>query len=124
MFSMFNQKGFTLIELVSVVVIMGVVASVTIKKFDLVSGNAEIRALEAAVGDLNARENLTWTNKKLSPGGWIDDDDLFAEIDTVLGYGFSWSAAPTAAGGTLLFRGQSKILNRVESTSIAAGNWQ
>ena len=47
---MFNQKGFTLIELVSVMVIMGVLASVTIKKFDLVSGNAEIRAIEAAPG--------------------------------------------------------------------------
>jgi prepilin-type N-terminal cleavage/methylation domain-containing protein len=32
-----NQKGFTLIELISVMIIMGVVASVSIQKFDIVS---------------------------------------------------------------------------------------
>jgi prepilin-type N-terminal cleavage/methylation domain-containing protein len=121
---MFNQKGFTLIELLSVMVIMGVVASVTIKKFDLVSGNAEFRALEAAKGELNARESLTWTNKKLSPGGWIDDDDVFATVGTALGHGFKWNPGPTAAGGTLRYRGQSMVLTRVQSTYAAAGRWQ
>ena len=108
---MFNQRGFTLIELVSVVVIMGVVASLSIKKFHLVSDNAEFRVLEAAVDELNARESLTWTNKKLSPGGWIDDDDLFGLIETALGQGFDWDPMATASGGTLHYGGQS-IANR------------
>ena len=121
---MFNQKGFTLIELVSVMVIMGVVASVSIKKFDLVSGNAELRALEAAVVELNARENLTWTNTKLSPQGWNIDQDVYDAVDTVLGKGFIWNPGPTAAGGTLNYRGQSKALTRVESTSGSPGKWK
>lgn len=121
---MFNQKGFTLIELVSVMVIMGVVASVSIKKFDLVSGNAEIRALEAAVTELNARESLTWTNKKLSPGGWIDDEDLYGSIETVLGQGFNWNPGPAPTGGTLHYSGQSIALTRVKSTNSSAGRWE
>ena len=121
---MFNQKGFTLIELVSVMVIMGVLASVTIKKFDLVSGNAEIRALESAIVELNARENLTWTNIKLSPQGWNIDDDVYGAVDTVLGQGFDWNPGPTAAGGTLNYRGQSIALARVPSTSGTPGQWQ
>jgi prepilin-type N-terminal cleavage/methylation domain-containing protein len=38
-----NQKGFTLLELMSVLVIMGVVVSVAIKKFDLLSDTASIQ---------------------------------------------------------------------------------
>ena len=120
---MFNQKGFTLVELVSVMVIMSVVASVTIKKFDLVSDNAEIRAMEAAVAELNARENLIWTNVKLSPAGWTTDDNLFAIVDTTLGQGFTWAAAPNASGGTLQYRSQLKNLTRDASTFILAAKW-
>ena len=121
---MFDQKGFTLIELLSVMVIMGVLASVTVKKFGLVTGNAEIRAIEAAVNELNAREHLTWTNKKLSPAGWIDDDDVFGSIETVLGQGFVWSGAATAAGGTLTYGSQAITLTRVKSTSGSAAKWK
>ena len=120
---MFNQKGLTLVELVSAMVIMGVVASVTIKKFDLVSDNAEIRAIEAAVAELNARESLIWTNIKLSHAGWTTDDNLFAIVDTTLGQGFTWDGAPTASGGTLQYRNQSKVLTRDASTSILAARW-
>ena len=120
---MFNQKGFTLIELLSVMVIMSVMASVTIKKFDLVSDNAEIQALEAAKSELNARENLTWTNMKLSNAGWTNDLTVFTATDPVLGQGFDWDGVPTAAGGTLKYRQQSIILVRDESTSIKAGRW-
>ena len=120
---MFNQKGFTLIELVSVMIIMSVVASVTIKKFDLVSDNAEFQAVEAAIGELNARESLIWTNIKLSNAGYTNDANLFLIIDTVLGQGFDWDGAPDATGGTLQFRSQSRILTRDASTSIVAGRW-
>ena len=121
---MVNQRGFTLIELVSVMVIMGVLASVTIKRFNLISTNAETRALESARVELNIRETLTWTQLKLSNDGWIDDDNLFGEMDTVLGTGYSWDPGPTRTGGTLFFRGISVELTRNLSTSSSAGNWQ
>ncbi len=121
---MFNQKGFTLIEILSAMVIMGVVASVTIKKFDLLSGNAEIRAIEAAVNELNARENLTWTNKKLSSAGWVNDTDLFGSIETVLGQGFNWGSGTSPSGGTLKYGSQSIALTRVKSTSGSAAKWK
>ena len=120
---MFNQKGLTLVELLSVMVIMSVIASVSIKKFDLVSDNAELRAMEAAVAELNARESLIWTNVKLSPAGWTTDDNLFAIVDTTLGQGFTWDGAATASGGILQYRNQSRNLTRDASTSILAAKW-
>ena len=81
----FNQKGFTLIEIISVMIIMGVVASVSIQKFDLLSDAASQRALYAGIKELNIRESLTWTNLKISSAGYTRDEDLYPLIDTNLG---------------------------------------
>ena len=102
--SRLNHKGFTLIELMGIMVIMGVMASVGVKKLDLLSDSATNRALLEGVKELNIRESLNWTNVKLSTAGWIDDAQLFSAVDTDLGYDYKWTAGPNALGGTLSFR--------------------
>ena len=82
--SISNQNGFTLIELISVIIILGVLAATVTKKFDLLSDTASQRALVAGISELNARESLTWTNMKLSPTGWTDDAELFTGVDTIV----------------------------------------
>ncbi len=123
---MVNQRGFTLIELISVLVIMSVVASVTFQRFYLISTNAEARAIDSARGELNIRETLTWTNIKLSNAGWIDDENVFQELETFLGKEYEWKPGPdpNINGGTLFFRQNSVILTRNASTSTSAGSWQ
>jgi prepilin-type N-terminal cleavage/methylation domain-containing protein len=54
-----NQKGFTLVELLSVMIIMGVMGSVAVKKVDFITDTADVQALELAVKELNIRESLT-----------------------------------------------------------------
>ncbi len=119
-----NHKGFTLIELISAMVIMGVIASVAVKKFDIISGTATDRALLEGAKELSVRETLTWTNIKLSSAGWTDDGQLFSTIDTDLGSDYVWTAGPTASGGTLSFRSESIALNRTASTSSSIGSWK
>ena len=119
-----NQKGFTLIELISVMVIMGVMASVGVKKMDLIGDTATNRALLEGVKELNIRESLTWTNIKLSPAGWADDAQLFSGLDTDLGSDYKWTAGPNASGGTLFFRLESIVLSRTASTTSSIGSWQ
>jgi prepilin-type N-terminal cleavage/methylation domain-containing protein len=119
-----NQKGFTLIELISVMIIMGVVASVSIQKFDLLSDTASYQALSSGIKELNIRESLTWTNLKISSPGYTKDEDLFPLIDTDLGGGYNWNPGPTSGGGTLHFRAQSKPLTRIASTETSAGKWE
>ena len=69
-----NQKGFTLLEMMSVLVIMGVIVSVAIKKFDLLSNTASITAIKSGIRELNTRETLVWTQIKLSDTGWSNDE--------------------------------------------------
>ncbi len=123
-FSISDQKGFTLIELISVLVILGVIASVSVKKFDLLSDTAAQRALWEGVKELNARETLVWTNSKLSNSGWTSDVDVFAKIDTELGFDYVWTAGPNASGGTLSFRSEFSILSRTASATSSSGKWK
>ncbi len=120
----FNQKGFTLIELISVIVIMGVVASVSLKKFDLLSDTATDRVLLNGVKELNVRESSTWKNIKLSDTGWTNDGDVFSAMNTSLGADFIWTAGPAASGGTLRFRSTTIALTRTTSTASSVGSWK
>jgi prepilin-type N-terminal cleavage/methylation domain-containing protein len=119
-----NQRGFTLIELLAVLIIMGVLFSVAVKKFNLLSDTADYRVLEAGISEINMRETLTWTNIKLSQGGWTNDSDIFSQVNTNLGASYSWNPGPTIAGGTLHFKSQSIALTRSASTNTSAGKWE
>ena len=118
-----TQKGFTLIELISVLVIMGVMASVVIKKFDLLTDNASITALKAGVKELNTQESLIWIKMKLSETGWAADLDVYDAVDKNLGTGYSWSLGPNISGGTLHYRSQSVALIRNKSSGKTPGSW-
>ena len=121
--SISDQKGFTLIELISIMVILGVMASVSVKKLDLLSGSATDRVLQEGVKELNVREYLVWTDVKLSSTNWANDADVFSSMDTNLGPDFFWTVGPDASGGTLHFRNQSIDLTRIPSTTSSSGRW-
>ena len=119
-----NEAGFTLIELIAVLVIISVMASVATKKYIDITDVAEDRALSAGLTELNSRETLTWTNHKFAPGGYTNDADIWTAMDTDLGVSYSWTAGPNASGGTLGFGARTMVLNRTVSTTISAARWQ
>ena len=116
-----NQKGFTLIELISVLIIMGVVASVAIKKLDLLSDNASINTMRTVVRELKSRETITWFDKKLS--GYTNDLEVYNAVDKNMGQGISWNPGPDISGGRLHLKSISVGLIRVPSTVNSPGTW-
>lgn len=119
-----NQKGFTLIEMIAIMVIMGTLSSVAVKKFDFLTDTASAKALAAAVKELNVRESLVWSNIKISNEGYTTDENVFAALDKDLGAKFKWNPGPGIGGGTLHCESQSIALGRIPSTAAAAGRWQ
>ena len=118
-----NHKGFTLLEMMSVLVILGVLFSVAIKKYDLLSDSANITAIKAGVRELNTQETLIWIDMKLSDTGWTADVDVYNAVEKNLGQGYRWNPGPAITGGTLHYDSQSVTLVRTQSTRQTVGSW-
>jgi len=119
-----DNRGFTLLELIVILALLAILASVSAPKFIDLSANAAQKALQAGVAELNGRENLLWLNLKNSGIGWADDAAVFAQIDTDLGPNYHWSPTAEIDGGILHFKDQMIKLKRIPSTAASAARWQ
>ena len=118
-----GQEGFTLIEIIAILIILGILAAVAIPRYIDLTANAERRALDAGIAELNGREALTWANLKISTAGWVSDAATFAALNTDLGADYSWSVAAAVGGGTLDFGSTAVVLTRTASLTTAPGRW-
>ena len=65
---MMNQKGFTLIELVVVIVVLGILAAVAVPKFIDLSDEAEDAALQGVVGAMGSAMAVNYAGRLASGG--------------------------------------------------------
>ena len=122
----FDSRGFTLIEIIAVLVLLGMIAALAIPRFIDLDQNAKDRAISSGVSELNGRESLIWADAKVSAAGWQDDATLFTTMDTSLGAAhYTWVVGPTVAGGSLSFQSGPPVnLVRTPSTALSPANWR
>lgn len=65
---MFNQKGFTLIELVMIIVILGILAAVAIPKYQDLSSEAKEAAARSSLGSLRSGITIYYANQAVTTG--------------------------------------------------------
>lgn len=121
-----DQRGFTLVEIIAVLILLGILAAVAVPRYMDLTANAETRAIQAGVAELNGRENMTWANIKLSTTTYADDAAIdtavVAAMNTDLGTDYTLTA--TATGGTLVFKSTTVTLTRTASTLISPAVWR
>ena len=120
-----NEKGFTLIEIISSFVIIGVLAAVAVPRYIGLEKNARQKSIQTIITEINARENLRWADHKISTSGFVTDAKIFADIDYSLDPSYAWhSGDPTIAGGIIDFKGGSITLSRSTSSSLKPAVWK
>lgn len=128
--SYISQQGFTLIELIAVLVIISVIISIGSKRIIEIDIAAKAQALDSGIIEMNNRETLTWAMVKLSNTGYINDvqvwDKLVLHPGTNLGTGYSWAEGPYRDGDSVLkFKEDTfETITRAPSIIEKPGNWK
>jgi prepilin-type N-terminal cleavage/methylation domain-containing protein len=123
-----SEHGFTLIELISTLVMISMLAAIVVPRYIEVETVSKMRALDVGVSEMNGRETLTWAVVKMSNIGYQDDDQVWIQLlanpGIELGGEYDWPSI-TTNGGTLRFKREVSVaLNRNPSSIVTPGRWQ
>lgn len=107
-----NEKGFTLIEIIAVLVVLGILALVAIPKYMDLADDARVKAGQGAIAEIKGRCSLAYAQLLLSKsGGAVTGTEVASKLDTDVGGDFGVSVA--ANGQTVTI-----TVNTVDGQSV------
>ena len=100
-----SQQGFTLIEVIAVLVILGILAAFAVPKYYDLQTKAKEKAIEGALAEAKSRVNAFYASKLLD-GTPFASMDFVNDLGTNLGKDFTWyKLTRSPAGGHTLVAG-------------------
>jgi MSHA pilin protein MshA len=107
------QAGFTLIELIVVIVILGILAATALPKFMGMGGDARVATLSAAVGSIRTTNSLVHGRWLINPSATQTLEDITVNVDATSGY-------PTASANLALAAGLNADDFTIQAPGVAA----
>lgn len=94
-----NEKGFTLIEIIAVLVILGILAAVAVPKYLSLIDQSRANAAQTAIAEVKARASGYYASQTLSASSTPTLAQVFGSITTTpdVGSDFSVSASTVAS---------------------------
>lgn len=119
---MTNQKGFTLIEIIAVLVILGILAAVAVPRYLDMQGEARIKAAQAAIAEVKAQASQYYGIKLLRTGTAASVGAILNSIGAVPDVGPDFVIGASEEGGNIEIE-----VTQVQGTALTpaqTGTWK
>lgn len=117
-----NEDGYTMIELMGTMVIVGVLSAVAVKKSMAYIDLTDTVAKNQVVNELNVRSMQSWADRMITNPGFRSDQDVFDNLDKNLS-NVTWRSL-SQNGGQFEVGGKTYSITRNPSTIERSARWE